>query len=805
MALRFARRVGLVALAVAAVLAGVGLGAWVWAYRSLPMTSGTVAVAGTSAPVRIIRDRYGVPHIFAANEEDVCFGLGYVHAQDRLWQLELNRRLASGQLAEVFGPDALPRDRLFRTLGSRRAAERDLARLEPESRSTLEAYARGVNAVLSEQRPLPPEFALTGVTPAPWTALDSMVWLKMMGWILSMNLDSELWRWRLSARLDARQVAELLASQPSEPPIVSDVPIAPGEAAQRTGQHWAWPRSAIGLGSNNWVVDGRRTASGKPLLANDPHLALTSPSIWYLAHLSAPGFDVIGGTMPSLPGVIVGRNDHVAWAFTNTGSDTQDVFVEQLAAGDPTRYVTPDGPAPFELVREVIRVEGRPDEILDVRITRHGPVISDVYEPARGLAPAGHVLALAWTALASEDDTPRFALQAARARSAADFVEAARHFRAPPQNMVYADRAGAIGFIAAGRMPLRGPDNTARGLVPAPGWRREFDWQGFIPFDGLPAQRDPASGQIVTANHKIVASDYPYWLGADWAEPYRAERIAERLRAEPAHSVESFASIQRDVQSGPARDLLPLLLAAMPPEADGMGPRASELLAALRGWNLEMRAAAREPLVFAAWVRQLARSVYADELGDSFEDVWAERVVFLRNVLTDRYGESRWCDDVGTPGGETCADRVRLAFDAALSDLEGRYGADLSKWSWGRAHRARARHFPMTRVPFLRDVFDVVTPADGGTHTVNVGAYAVADADAPFESRHAAGYRGIYDLANPSASRFGINTGQSGHVLSPHYRDRAEPWQRGELVPMSTDRAAIEAEATDVLLLEPSR
>lgn len=800
-----ARKLGRVGLAVSALLVGTALGVVGWTYRSLPSASGEVAVAGSQAAIRVMREPNGIPHVFAENEPDAYFGLGYVHAQDRLWQLELDRRLASGRLAQIFGRDALPRDRLFRTLGFRRVAAQKLERQDAATRAALAAYARGVNAFLAQGSPLPPEFTLLGVEPEPWTEVDSLVWLEMMAWILSMNIDTELERWRLSTRLDQQQLAEFLPPDPGGAPILPAPSPAPnGYAPKRTGSFMPRAGSASGLGSNNWVVDGRSTASGKPLLANDPHLGLSNPSIWYLAHLSAPGLNVIGATLPSLPGVILGRNDAVAWAFTNTGSDTQDLFVERLSPGDPSTYLTPTGPASFERVREIIAIKGEPEEVLEVRLTRHGPVISGVYEPAQGLVPEGCVLALGWTALSADDETPRFALDAARARNASEFVAAAQHFHAPPQNMVYADTAGHIGFVAAGRMPLRHPQNVARGLWPAPGWSSESDWQGFVPFESLPAERDPASGRIVTANQNIVPPDYPYWLGADWAEPYRAERIDALLSASQKLTVDDFARMQLDVASGPARDLLPLLLAAMPPGA-APDPRARALLDALRGWNLEMRAAAAEPLVFAAWTRELARLIYADELGELFEEAWAERFPFVSHVLTQHHGAGRWCDDIGTPRAEACAERVADAFRAALSDLSSRYGDDPSKWTWGQAHRARAKHFPMTRVPLLRDLFDTVTPSDGATHTVNVGAYAIDDPDAPFESRHAAGFRAVYDLANLSASRFLINTGQSGHVLSPHYRDWAEPWQKGQLVPMLTDRAAIEAAGATTLVLQPRR
>jgi penicillin G amidase len=805
-----AHKLGRAGLAVFALLLGTALGAVSWTYRSLPRWSGEVTVSGSQASIRIVREPNGIPHVFAENEPDAYFGLGYVHAQDRLWQLELDRRLASGRLAQIFGRDALPRDRLFRTLGFRRVAAQKLERQDAATRAVLAAYARGVNAFLAQGSPLPPEFALLGVEPEPWTEVDSLVWLEMMAWILSMNVDSELARWRLSTRLDREQLAQFLPPYPGDVPILLEPwllqpsPGLGGGAPKRTGSFMPRAGSASGLGSNNWVVDGRGTASGKPLLANDPHLRLSSPSIWYLAHLSAPGLNVIGATLPSLPGVILGRNDSVAWAFTNTGSDTQDLFVERLAPGDPSRYLTPAGPASFELVREIIAIQGEADEVLEVRLTRHGPVISGVYEPAQGVVPEGYVLALGWTALSVDDETPRFALDAARARNGSEFLEAARHFHAPPQNMVYADTAGHIGFVAAGRMPLRHPQNAARGLWPAPGWSKESDWQGFVPFESLPAERDPASGRIVTANQKIVPPGYPHWLGADWAEPYRAERIEAMLSTAQKLTVNDFARMQLDVASGPARDLLPLLLDAMPPEA-APDPRARQLLEGLRSWNREMRASAIEPLVFAAWVRELARMIYADELGELFEEAWAERFSFMGHVLARQGGAGRWCDDVGTPQPEACSERVADAFRAALVDLSNRYGDDPSKWTWGQAHRARARHFPMTRVPLLRDLFDTVMPSDGGTHTVNVGAYAIDDADAPFESRHAAGFRAVYDLANLSASRFLINTGQSGHPLSSNYRGWALPWQNGKLVPMLTDRGAIEATGGETLVLEPRR
>lgn len=803
---RFARRLTTgVAVGALVILGALGAGLW-WAQRSIAVWSGAARVVGLRQPLEIVRDRHAVPHIFAATELDAYFGLGYVHAQDRLWQLELNRRLGSGRLSELFGRDALARDRLFRTVGLRRAAERDIARSSDVARLALEAYVGGINAFLASDPPLPPEFALLGVKPESWVAADAVVWLKMMAWILASNMDSELWRWRLSQRLSPVELAEFFAPYPGDEPIdLGELPAPYGERLRPTGARGSPAGSdAKGLGSNNWVVGGGRTQTGKPLLANDPHLRLTSPSIWYLAHLSAPGLNVIGASMPGLPGVILGRNDAVAWAFTNTGSDTQDLFLEKLVPGDPSRYQTPTGPRRFELAREVIGIKGEPDEILEVRISRHGPVISSIYPAAAQLVPEGHVLALGWTALSPGDSTLQFTLSAARARDASELREAARHFHAPPQNILYADTAGSIGFIAAGRVPRRSSESSFRGLLPAPGWLESSDWKGFIPFEELPSSINPASGHIVTANQKITPPGYPHWLGAEWAEPYRAERIDALIEQTPRHSVESFRRMQLDVQSGSARAMLPLLLGALPPESAGLDERERALLRALAAWDFEMRAEAVEPLVFSAWIRQLAREIYADELGELFEDAWAERIGFLRDVLSGGGPQAHWCDDVATSQKEACSGRISRALHAAVNDLVARYGRDVTSWRWGRAHRARARHFPMTRVPLLRDVFDIVTETSGATHTVNVGAYSIDDAQAPFESRHAAGFRAVYDLADLEASRFLINAGQSGHVMSAHYRDWAEPWLRGELVPMLTERARVEPGALGVLRLTPS-
>ncbi|WP_437316494.1 penicillin acylase family protein [Sorangium sp. So ce385] len=795
------RRIGKALLALLLVVALAAGGALLFVRRSLPALSGEVAVIGASQPIEIFRDRHAIPHIYARSREDAYFGLGYVHAQDRLWQMEVNRRLGSGTLSEVFGEDALPQDRLFRTVGLRRVAEENVNHLSPETRAVLEAYVRGVNAFLSEDPPLPPEFLLFGVEPRPWTPVDSLVWLKVMAWNLSGNWERELFRVRLRDRLSPQQAAEFLAPYPGDEPLVAPAPPEQHGALEAPAKAL---RAAVpapidrAIGSNNWAVDGTRTESGKPLLANDPHLELFAPSLWYFAHLSAPGLDVIGATLPSLPAVLLGRNGRVAWAFTNTRSDTQDIFIEQLVPSDPSRYLAPSGPLPFTTVRETIKVKGRSDEVLEVRISRHGPVISDVSDVAKRSMPGGQVLSLAWTSLRADDRTLEFPVRAAEARTADDLLSATRDFHSPQQNIVYADASGAIGFIAAGRVPMRRPENDVRGLVPVPGWVEKYDWLGFVPWEELPQSRAPASGRIVTANQRITPPEYPHWISADWDHPSRAERIEALLDGSPAHSVRRFAEIQMDVRSGAAALLLPGLL-----RAATASDEERRVVERLRAWDLEMRADAAEPLIFATWVRELSRQIYEDELGELFREGFSERIAFLRGVLSDTGGEGRWCDDTRTPDSESCDAVSGLALRRALAYLKAEYGDDPSRWSWGEAHPAISQHAVLGGIPVLSRWFDVTVRSPGDNHTVNLGGYWINQEDDPFVSRDGPGFRAIYDLGDPERSVFVLSTGQSGHPLSPHYRDQSELWAAGGYAPMTTQRSAVERDAIGKLVLIP--
>lgn len=781
---------------------------------SQPQVDGSVRLQGIAASVDIVRDAEAVPHIFAQSADDAYFALGFVHAQDRLWQLEMNRRIAAGRMAEILGPNAVDTDRFLRTLGVRRNAEQIFTRLAPETRSALEAYAKGINAYLDGRTgPLPAEFLITGApAPAHWQPADSIGWQTMMAWDLGANWSQELLRMRLAQNLSLDQINEFLPPYPGDPAMKTlDYTKLYRELAGTTQQltevsRIAYPSYVEGMGSNNWVLSGAASDTGKPLLANDPHLNLSAPALWYFAHLSAPGLNVVGATLPGIPAVILGRNDRIAWGFTNTGPDVQDLYIEKINPANAMQYKTPDGWADFSVRQETIKVKGKPDVVIDVRESRHGPVISGAL-PIIAKAPLDakqHVIAFAWTALRPDDITLQAGLKMNRAQNWEQFVDAAKDFGAPQQNMVFADIDGNIGFIAPGRIPVRKPENDLMGLAPAPGWDARYDWTGFIAFEELPRRYNPESQRIVTANEKIVEAGYRHFLTSEWTLPYRAQRIAELLDAQPKHDLTSFARIQKDHVSLAAQELLPLLTQTVP-----RSDRAKAALYDLSKWNGSMDANRAEPLIFNAWMREASRQIFVDELGEALlKDYWEQRNVHLSmvNVLKNLNGQGNWCRDVRAPTSaqpQTCADLLSASLETALDDLGRRYGKNASNWRWGEAHYALSEHRPFSKVGPLARFFDVRVPTPGDTYTVNVGRHNLRDEAQPFANRHAASLRALYDLSNLENSVFIHSTGQSGNALSPLYRSYVQRWADVAYIPMQTDRQTVEKNRMGKLTLNP--
>ncbi|MDX2219803.1 MAG: penicillin acylase family protein [Burkholderiales bacterium] len=808
---RWLRRIGLSLAALLMLVVVLLAAAWVYLRQSLPDYQGEVKLAGLAGPVEVVRDEHAVPHIQAGSWDDAWFALGYVHAQDRLWQMEMNRRIASGRVAEVVGERGLEIDKFMRTLGMRRVAEENAKALAPETRRGMERYSAGVNAFLSTRKgPLPPEFVIFGISPEPWSVVDSIAWGKMMQWDLSGNWRGELFRLRLSSRLSPSQIAEFLPPYRGDAfnvlPELKTLHAAAedlSEIADKLAQAVpAAPEHAVG--SNNWVVAGARSASGKPLLANDPHLGLSAPAIWYFAHLGVKGENLIGATFPGVPSIVLGRNDHIAWGVTNTGPDVQDLYLEKLDEKDAASYVAPDGPRRFSIREEKINVRGGEAVTIKVRETRNGPVISDVVASAGTAAPKGHVLSFRWTALMPDDALANASHRLQFARDWNGFRESLREFHGPQQSFVYADVQGNIGFIAPGRIPMRAKENALQGLAPAPGWDARYDWKGFIPFEELPQAYNPAEGMVVTANHKIVPREYSHHIAFDWATPHRADRIRAQLVGSEKHDLKSFANLQGDVVSLSARELLPLMLGSAQ-----SSERAKRWQERLKAWNADLAAERAEPLVYWAWWRELTRLVYADELGPVlFRDAWEARVSFMKAVLedapgADRTSHSRWCDNIETPAKESCASLLAQSLELALADLDKRFGADESAWRWGDAHFAHSEHRPLGGVPVLDRLANIRVPTGGDGYTVNAAANRIGNAAMPYANRHAASLRAIYDLSDLDRSRFMHSTGQSGNPLSPWYAHFALPWSRNESVPMTTRKSEFEKDAIGTLRLVP--
>ena len=752
---------------------------WIW--YSEPRLDGSIEVAGASRPVEILRDRHGVPHIVAASPEDAYFGLGYVHAQDRFFQMEQQRRLAAGRLSELMGSATLRFDRFFRLLDFAGLAKQDLERLDPATRRALDAYAAGVNAYLATRHgAASPELAvLFADDPEPWRPEDTIAWLKVMALHLSGNWRQEILRARMVELIGEERTEEFFPPYAPEAPIILDealktvnLPASPATDALLD----LLPRP--GNGSNSWVADGGMTASGMPLLANDPHLGLGVPGIWYMAYLEAPGLSVVGATLPGIPAIIVGHNGAIAWGVTNTGPDTQDLFIERVDPEDPARYLTPEGSEPFSLREETVAVRFGADETVTLRGTRHGPVLSDVspYDTA-GVADEGEVVALAWTMLSPDDRSIQAALTLHTARSWDEFVAAGRDYRGPEQSVVYADTAGHVGLYAPAVVPIR---RNGQGLVPVPGWSGDYDWIGAIPYDDLPRIVDPPRGYIATANEKIVGDDYTYFLGADFEAGYRSQRIRDLIDERHDHDVESFAAIQADTRSLMAIDFLPYALQAEPGTELGRAMRGM-----LGGFTGDMAADAAEPLIFAAWYRELTRLIYADDLGDTFFDGWWHRPTFTHAVVEGRLAD--WCDDVTTEAVETCHDLAGLAFDRAGNFLKARYGKDPTAWRWGEAHTASFGHRLYQYFPLVSSLTELRVPVGGDYFTVNVGAYVFNDDSAVFTDVHGASMRAIFDLADLDRSGFVWAPGQSGHIFSPYYDDMLAAWRDNRLVTIPAD------------------
>lgn len=775
---------------------------------------------GLKSIVYVYRDAYGIPHIYAESPEDLFFAQGYVHAQDRMWQMEFWRHIAQGRVSEIVGEPGIENDKFIRTSGWNRIAAANTTYYEqelPEAMMALTAYSAGVNAYLVEnhediaisQRIL----GLVGDPWAiePWRPVDSIGWGVVMGWDLGGNWDNELTRARLYALIGEEATNELIPGYPYDTrPVIAPtsdfLAAAParGESAAAPAIDWARvstdiigepPASVFGtgphLGSNNWVVSGEHTASGLPLLANDPHLGIQMPSIWYQVGLHAPGWDVTGFSFAGIPGVIIGHNERIAWGVTNVGPDVQDLYIEKINPDNPNQYEYMGEWRDMNVIEEVIKVNGGEDIVLTVRETIHGPIISDVLEDQPD------ALALRWTAGSGPSRILQSVLSINQAQNFEEFREALRFWEIPSQNFVYADVEGNIGYQTPSLIPIR---RNGQGMVPVPGWTDEYEWDGYIPFEELPVMLNPERGFIVTANHAVVDEQYPYFIARDWASGDRGyrieEMIAEAIAAGPV-TADDFARIHSDSKSLRAQTYVPLL-AGLSSEDEGV----QQALGILRSWDMQERTDSVAASIFEIFYMQLANNVLADDVGaENVSD--AHSVIYFHKLANDP--GARWWDDTTTPQIETREDILLRSLEGALVWLRDNLGEDMDAWTWGKLHTATFSSTPLGESgigPIESIVNRGPFPVDGGSDLVNANNWSWNE---PAAVRSHPSMRLIVDLSDFDASRWVIPTGQSGHPFHPNYDDQIELWLNGEYLPMLSSREGVEAAAEDAMILQPEQ
>lgn len=793
------------------------------ASRSLPDYSQDHNVSGITAPVRIVRNTANVPHIFGETDVDSYFGLGFAHAQDRLWQMTMLRRTVQGRLSELFGPRTVKTDEVFRRFDLYRLSQKSVAHQDAYTTAALQAYADGVNAWLAEinkgsKGRGAPEFFLFGAEIAPWQPADSLAIGRMLALQLTSHLDAEVLRARTALTISPERLADILPDVPG--PGLTELSAAPGWLRNADPHLRAQgpdfrddpispiKRAPFAGASNAWAAAPARSASGGTLLANDPHLGLTAPSIWYLARLELAGGGVIGGTIPGAPVVLVGRNSDLAWGLTTAYVDDVDIYIEKLNPADRDQYLDSNGEhRPFRSEGSVIRVKDAPPVTVTLQWTERGPVMpADVFDLGT-ITPPGHVTSVAWTALSEADTTVSAMMALMQARSISEALESGEKHIAPAQNLTLVDHKG-IAMQVVGALPARDPAHDSLGRLPAPGWEARNQWNGRLDYALNPSFVDPDGGLLGNTNNKTIDRDFPLHVSYLWGDTQRVYRWQKLMQDRQVHTRESFIEAQLDTVSISARTLLPLIGAELwftgeaAPEGTAERQR-STALNLMAEWNGDMNEHEPEPLIYAAWIRALQKRLITDELGGPISDEFTHvNPLFLERVYRDINGASAWCDVKHSAPTETCADMARLALDDALVWIGETYGGSLESLHWGDAHLAMHDHQVLGDHPLLGLIFNIRQSTSGGNNTLMRGRTSGQDPH-PFQNVHAAAYRGVYDMADPDSSAFIISTGQSGHPLSRFYDNLGERWRQGEYIPMSLDPDLAEAAATGVTTLTP--
>ena len=794
------------------------------ASRSLPEYNKSFTSQGLAAPLEIVRDHANVPHILGQTDADSFFGLGYAHAQDRLWQMVVMRRTVQGRLSEMFGMRTLQIDKLMRRLDLYGRARASLPDLRPETRAALEAYAAGVNARLEEiNRDAlgrgAPEMFMFSAPVAPWGPADSVAMVKLMALQTTGHLQREVLRARTSLQLaDPARIKDILPDAPgagiaSLPDYAALLPrgarpmqTAVNTASRPIGPLSPFPAPIFAGASNAFAAAPARSAAGGTLLAADPHLGFSAPSIWYLARLELASGGVIGGTIPGIPAVLTGRSADLGWGLTVSYLDDQDLHIEEINPQNPNEYRTQTGFAPFETRKSIIDIKDAAPVTVTLRWTSNGPVLPASEFQLGTITPAAHAMSLSWTALSGDDTTMDAVIGLMRAKSVRAAIAATEPMIAPSLNVVLADRQD-IAMVTTGAMPRRDAQHQSQGRLPTRGWIAQNQWQGILPRSANPSFIAPQGGLLGNTNNKTVDRPFPMHVSFDWGDTQRIRRLERLMKSREIHTRDSFIEAQLDSVSFSARAVLPLIgadlwytgEAATAGTPERLRQRALELLA---NWNGEMNEHMPEPLIYAAWVRMLQARLIKDDLGPLANEYTHVEPLFLERVFRDIDGASAWCDVAQSTPIETCPEIARLALDDALIWISERYGTQLESLRWGDAHQATHDHQVLGEVPLLRHFVNIRQSTSGGDNTLMRGLTS-GDAKAPFENVHGAGYRGVYDFADPDSSVFVLSTGQSGHFLSRHYDDLAQLWRRGEYIPMSLDTDLARAAATGITRIAP--
>ena len=846
---------GAIAIVVLALIAGAGGTYYFKSYlpttvapKSFPQIDGTIQLEGLNAPVDIYRDRMGIPNIYASTAHDLFFAQGYVHAQERFWQMDVWRHTGSGTIAEMFGKGQVETDSFLRTLGWRQLAEEEYAQLDPVTKDILLWYTDGVNAYLKDHdaEALSLEYAVLGLLSPdykiePWTPIHSLTWGKAMAWDLRGNMGDEIERAVLLKTLTPEQVAQLYPGYPADHPlIVNQIGGNPLQGKSETRQVAAtFPIStfdftpladqvavldalmgpkADGIGSNSWAVSGEHTTTGKPLLANDPHLAIQMPSIWFQVGLHCKSksddcpYEVSGFSFAGVPGIVIGHNERLAWGVTNLGPDVMDLYIERVNPENPNQYEVNGQWVDFESHTEIINVVGGDPVELTVRSTRHGPVISEVYGPLKdegdprdrefeafkdraGVAlPEQYVIALKWTAL-SPSTIFDAVLGFNTAQNWDEFREAARGFHVPAQNLIYADIDGNIGYQMPGDIPIRA---NGDGMLPVPGWTDDHEWTGLIPFDELPYILNPEEGYIVTANNQVPPFDYPHLITNDWDYGFRAHRILEMVENAPEKIDRTyFQKIHGDNHEPNAEYLVPLLLEM--DIASNLQP-ARDLL---KNWDYQASIDSAPAALFEVFWRNLLQGTFRDDLPERYWPRNGSRWNEVMRQLVQQPNDFFWDDKETTDKVETRDDIIDRSFAAAVKEMRSLQGRDMSEWKWGELHTSTFRNGTLgnSGVGLIESLFNRGPfPTGGGSAIVNATSWSSADS---YEVTHVPSLRGIYDLSNLDNSLTIHTTGQSGHAYHPHYDDMALMWTNIEYYPMWWEETSVTGNAEAHLILGP--